>query len=80
MGLLPVANIIYWSLVNEQSAQIVMLSSMPIDALHLSYSTRAWGFLISSIPMAFVMYIIYQLANIFGNYSNERIFCIDTRK
>ncbi len=80
MGLLPVANILYWLLVDERSVQIVMLSSMPIDALNLSYSTRVWGCLISSVPMAFVMYIIYHLANIFDNYSNERIFCIENAK
>ncbi len=77
MFLLPITNMLYWSLVDEQSIKVVMLSSMPIDALHLSYSARVWGCLISSIPMAFIIYIIYHLAKIFHNYSGERIFCIE---
>jgi len=75
--LLPVSNILYWSLVDEQSIKVVMLSSMPINVLHLSYSARICGCLVSAIPMVFIMYIIYHLAKIFHNYSEEQIFCIE---
>ena len=77
---LPIVHLLYWMFVSEQNLSTALLSSMPLDSIHLSLLNRIMGYIISLVPVSMVLYILLQLCKIFDNYEKQQIFCLDNAR
>ena len=78
--LLPVLNAIYWVAITDSNINQLSFSSMPFDQVVLTPISRLLSCMLTAIPISLLMFIFYQLACIFKNYSHKIIFCLENAK
>uniref|UniRef100_A0A0Q9YKL9 DUF2975 domain-containing protein n=1 Tax=Candidatus Berkiella cookevillensis TaxID=437022 RepID=A0A0Q9YKL9_9GAMM len=78
--LIPIMNVLYWLAISEETINQLTISSVPFDHVMLTPVSRTLGFLVTSIPISLLMFIFYQFACIFKNYSHGAVFCIENAK
>lgn len=75
--LIPLLSVIYWVTISENLINHLSLTTMPLESVALTPSSRLLALLITAIPMGILMFIFYQLAYVFKNYTKGLVFCLE---